>query len=194
MNSQSIFRSGAILLALVNSAVQAAVSNVSPPLSEASAKAVFERSNFHEHPDVVPNLVKGAPVAPQPGLPAVPPQVHRVKRPKKFEPVFNFPGIPQDGLIAVSINKTIPFKANSTLEERACPNVNCCPDPRCLNENTAFPWSATGLWQWDKGECSGRWLALNMFWWPPPVLTVSRSYIRLTSLTDRLFSWREWKF
>jgi hypothetical protein len=39
---------------------------------------------------------------------------------------------------------------------QACQNYPyCCPDPRYLNENTAFPYSAIGRFWSPAGSCTG---------------------------------------
>lgn len=168
-----LFLVGTATLALAVTHAQTTTSTNSLPLSEVSAKAIFEYGDRHIHPDVIPNIVSVRPTV-RPVLlhPSgiARPTVSRVRLPEVATPIINTPGVPDTGNILVGVNTSVPFAtfsneslvsnsslvANSTLAKRqSCPYPNCCPDPRYLSESTAFPYSIMGKWQNPYGSCSG---------------------------------------
>lgn len=171
-----LFLLGTATLTFAAPNAQAATFAQSPPLSEASAKAIFEHGDLHVHPDVIPNIVSVGPTF-RPSLlhasATVRPSVSHVRLPEVSTPVVNAPGVPDTGSILVGVAPSIPLakfsneslvsnsslNANSTLTKRqSCQYPNCCPDPRHpLNhtEITTFPYSVMGRWASPYESCSG---------------------------------------
>jgi V8-like Glu-specific endopeptidase len=147
-------------------------STAAPPISPEAAKQIFEHSNLLSVPQVVPHLLN-IHSTPRPTSTAAPPKPTAVganppsgSNIKQSTP----PGIPKSGAIQVQPAEDIPLgsvlgqnqshlfsHAPRELSPRqACQAYPyCCPDPRYLNENTAFPYSVIGRFASSAGSCTG---------------------------------------
>lgn len=150
----------AVALAGNPSQTGAASSSIQSPLSPSAAAEIFQNGNITNVPQVVPHIVSFQPTPrPSPHLspevPALPkPSLVGIKPPSN--PVESTPpGIPRSGNISVippahiPINSVLGLDHNHVTRDilrsrQACPYPYCCPDPRYLNENTAFPYNVIG--------------------------------------------------
>jgi V8-like Glu-specific endopeptidase len=144
-----------------------------PPISFDNAKQLFENTNnLPANPKVVPFLVEPKfSIQPTTSTAAPPkPSVVSAKTPDGSNNVVSSPpGIPKTGAIQIQPSETIPLSSvigqNQSHPIDRIPLLNsrqacesypyCCPDPRYLNENTAFPYSVIGR-HWNNGlGCTG---------------------------------------
>jgi V8-like Glu-specific endopeptidase len=139
-----------------------------PPINVESAKQIFEQNNPSNAPQVVPLLVEPHFTSrPTPTTAPPTPKAVTVQPPSGSSIPPAPPGIPKSGTIQVQPPENTPLssvlgknQSHPTPRElnprQACQNYPyCCPDPRYLNENTAFPYSVIGR-MWNNGlGCTG---------------------------------------
>lgn len=147
-------------------------STAAPPIGFGAAKQIFEQANLPSVPQVVPFLVEPK-FSPRPTSTAAPPKPTVVAANPPSGPNIKQsspPGIPKSGAIQVQPAENIPLSSVLGQNEshpvshaprelsprQACQAYPyCCPDPRYLNENTAFPYSVIGR-MWNNGlGCTG---------------------------------------
>jgi V8-like Glu-specific endopeptidase len=165
-----------LAVALPGNSSQAAepTSTAASPLSPEAAANIFENSNLNTGSQVVPNLVsvqatpRPSPLVP-PAAPALPkPSLVGVKPPNN--PVQSTPpGVPRSGNIQVIPPENVPIQGvlghnqSHVLGSRqTCPYPYCCPDPRYLNENTAFPYNVIGKIISPGSSCTGTLVGPNL--------------------------------
>jgi hypothetical protein len=146
--------------------------NAAPPISPEAAKQIFEHSYLPSVTQVVPFLVdidstpRPTPTAAPPKPTVVQAKHHSGSDVKQSAP----PGIPKSGAIQVQPAENIPLSSvlghnqshpvshapRELSPRQACQNYPyCCPDPRYLNENTAFPYNVIGRFWSNAGSCTG---------------------------------------
>lgn len=147
-------------------------STAAPPISFEAAKQIFEHNNLPSSPQVVPYLLD-IHFTPRPTSTAVPPKptvVVATSSSGSNNTQSSPPGIPKSGVIQVQPTENIPLSSvlgqnqshpvshapRDLSPRQACQNYPyCCPDPRYLNENTAFPYNIIGRF-WNNGiGCTG---------------------------------------
>jgi len=145
-------------------------STAAPPIDLASAKQIFEQSDLPSKPQVVPFLIKPH-FTPHPSssTAALPkPTVVAAKPPDGSNTtLLSPPGIPKTGAIQIQPDQKVPISSvlgsnqshpapRDLSSRQACQNYPyCCPDPRYLNENKAFPYSAIGRMYSNGLGCTG---------------------------------------